>query len=99
MNWTKNQLVGNSDRFDAKEGRKVGPSKITKHINNTFKEGELQEKSNVQNMHIANFDKRVKYYSHVRVVYITFAKVVPHQNVRTHFSFMKLIISPLSVSS
>jgi len=27
---------------------------ITKHINNIFKEGELEEKSNVQKMHIAN---------------------------------------------
>jgi hypothetical protein len=29
---------------------------ITKHINNIFKEGELEEKSNVQKMHIANSD-------------------------------------------
>ena len=27
---------------------------ITKHINNVFREGELDEKSNVQKMHIAN---------------------------------------------
>jgi len=36
---------------------------ITKHINNVFKEGELAEKSNVQNMHIPNSDKPVKKYS------------------------------------
>lgn len=36
---------------------------ITKHINNVFREGELSQKSNVQNMHIANSDKPVKYYS------------------------------------
>lgn len=36
---------------------------ITKHINNVFKENELAEKSNVQNMHIANSDKPVKTYS------------------------------------
>lgn len=36
---------------------------ITKHINNVFREGELPQKSNVQNMHIANSDKPVKYYS------------------------------------
>lgn len=36
---------------------------ITKHINNLFREGELPQKSNVQNMHIANSDKPVKYYS------------------------------------
>ena len=36
---------------------------ITKHINNVFKEKELDEKSNVQKMHIANSDKPVKVYS------------------------------------
>jgi len=36
---------------------------ITKHINNIFKEGELAEKSNVQNMHLANSDKPVKTYN------------------------------------
>ena len=38
-------------------------SVITKHIGNIFKEGELDEKSNVQFLHIANSDKPVKYYS------------------------------------
>jgi len=36
---------------------------ITKHINNIFEENELHEKSNVQNLHIANSDKPVKYYN------------------------------------
>ena len=36
---------------------------ITKHINNIFREGELDEKSNVQKMHIANSDKPVNYYN------------------------------------
>ncbi len=36
---------------------------ITKHINNVFKEKELEEKSNVQKMHIANSDKPVKFFS------------------------------------
>lgn len=36
---------------------------ITKHIGNIFKEGELDEKSNVQFLHIANSDKPVKFYS------------------------------------
>ncbi len=36
---------------------------ITRHINNIFKEWELNEKSNVQNLHIANSDKPVKFYS------------------------------------
>ena len=38
-------------------------SVLTKHINNVFKEGELDEKSNVQKMHIANSDKPVTYYN------------------------------------
>ena len=35
---------------------------ITKHINNIFKEKELDEKSNVHFLHIANSDKPVKIY-------------------------------------
>lgn len=38
-------------------------SVVTKHIGNVFAEGELDEKSNVQNLHIANSDKPVKFYS------------------------------------
>ena len=38
-------------------------SVITKHLNNIFKSGELEEKSNVQKMHIANSDKPVKLYN------------------------------------
>ena len=34
-------------------------SVITKHIKNVFEESELDEKSNVQKMHIAFFDKPV----------------------------------------
>jgi hypothetical protein len=36
---------------------------ITKHINNIFNEGELDEESNVQFLHIANSDKPVKIYN------------------------------------
>jgi len=36
---------------------------ITKHINNVFRENELEEKSNVHFLHIANSDKPVKTYS------------------------------------
>ncbi len=35
----------------------------TRHINNIFKSGEIDEKSNVQKMHIANSDKPVKFYN------------------------------------
>jgi len=38
-------------------------SVITKHINNIFKEGELEQTSNVQNLHIAISDKPVKFYN------------------------------------
>ena len=36
---------------------------ITKHIRNVFADGELDEKSNVQNLHIADSDKPVRFYS------------------------------------
>jgi hypothetical protein len=36
---------------------------ITKHINNLFKEGELDSKSNVHFLHIANSDKPVAFYN------------------------------------
>ena len=36
---------------------------ITKHINNIFKEKELNEKSNVHFLHIPNSDRPVKTYS------------------------------------
>jgi len=38
-------------------------SVITKHINNIFKDNEIDEKSNVQKMHIASSDKPVNFYS------------------------------------
>ena len=38
-------------------------SVITKHLRNVFAEGELEEESNVQNLHIAGSDKSVRFYS------------------------------------
>ncbi|ANH83173.1 cytochrome C biogenesis protein CycH [Niabella ginsenosidivorans] len=38
-------------------------SVITKHINNVFKEKELSRESNVQNLHIANSDRPVAFFS------------------------------------
>lgn len=38
-------------------------SVITKHIRNVFREGELEEKSNVQNLHIPRSDKPVRLYN------------------------------------
>lgn len=41
----------------------VDRSVVTKHIGNVYKTGELDEKSNVQKMHIRNSDKLVKLYN------------------------------------
>ncbi len=38
-------------------------SVISRHINNVFKEGELEKKSNMQKMHIANSDKPVVFFN------------------------------------
>ena len=38
-------------------------SVITKHIRNVFNESELDEKSNVQNLHIPHSDKPVRFYN------------------------------------
>jgi hypothetical protein len=38
-------------------------SVISRHIKNIFRDGEIDEKSNMQNMHIANSDKPVTFYS------------------------------------
>jgi len=38
-------------------------SVISRHMNNIFKEGELQRRSNMQKMHIANSDKPVAFYN------------------------------------
>ncbi|MFO1380996.1 MAG: RhuM family protein [Chitinivorax sp.] len=38
-------------------------SVISKHLHNVFAEGELDEKSNVQNLHIAGSDKPVRFYN------------------------------------
>jgi hypothetical protein len=38
-------------------------SVITKHLRNAFGDGELEEESNVQNLHIAGSDKPVKFYN------------------------------------
>lgn len=38
-------------------------SVISRHVNNVFKEGELEKESNMQKMHIANSDKPVAFYN------------------------------------
>lgn len=41
----------------------IDQSVISKHIRNIFRDWEVDEKSNMQKMHIANSDKPVKFYS------------------------------------
>ena len=41
----------------------VDQSVVSRHINNIFKDGEVDEKSNMQKMHNANSDKPVLFYS------------------------------------
>lgn len=38
-------------------------SGISRHLNSIFKSGELDKKSNMQKMHIANSDKPVEFYN------------------------------------
>src|SRR3989344_2092680 len=42
---------------------KTDRTSISKHVRNIIKSAELSEKSNVQNLHIANSDKPVKFYN------------------------------------
>jgi prophage maintenance system killer protein len=42
---------------------KIDQSVASRHIKNVFKDGEVDEKSNMQKMHIANSDKPVAFYS------------------------------------
>lgn len=53
--WLTQKQLG--DIFDKDQ------SVISRHINNIFKDNEVNEKSNMQKMHIANSDKPVKFYS------------------------------------
>jgi hypothetical protein len=57
-------------------------SVITKHINNIFKAEELIEKSNVQNLHISNSDKPVKFYNLDVIISVGY-RVKSHRGV--HF--------------
>lgn len=41
----------------------VDQSVVSRHIRNVFKDGEVDQKSNMQKMHIANSDKPVNLYS------------------------------------
>ena len=53
-------------------------SVITKHIRNVFKEGELEEKSNVQNLHIPRSDKPVRLYNLDVIISVGYRVKSPH---------------------
>ncbi len=54
---------------------------ITKHINNLFEEGELEEKSNVQILHIANSDRPAKFYNLDVIISVGY-RVKSHQGTK-----------------
>ncbi len=56
-------------------------SVITKHISNIFKEGELEEKSNVQILHISGSDRPVKLYNLDVVISVGY-RVKSHRGVQ-----------------
>lgn len=56
-------------------------SVITKHIGNIFKENELDEKSNVQNLHISGSDRPVKYYNLDVIISVGY-RVKSHRGVQ-----------------
>ncbi len=54
---------------------------ITKHINNIFDELELDEKSNVQILHIANSDRPIKFYNLDVIISVGY-RVKSHQGTK-----------------
>ncbi len=54
---------------------------ITKHISNVFEEGELDEKSNVQILHIANADRPTKFYNLDVIISVGY-RVKSHQGTK-----------------
>lgn len=56
-------------------------SVITKHINNIFKEDELEEKSNMQILHISGSDRPVKFYNLDVIISVGY-RVKSHRGVQ-----------------
>ena len=65
---------------------------IVKHIANIFSEGELDEKSNVQFLHIANSDKPVKFYN-LNVIISVGCRVKSQRGSRFDFIAVKKRLS------
>lgn len=57
-------------------------SVITKHLRNVFAEEELDEKSNVQILHIAGSDKPVKFYNLDVIISIVGVTQLPQKSKR-----------------
>ena len=56
-------------------------SVISRHIANVFKEGELEQKSSMQKMHIANSDKPVRFYNLDVIISVGY-RVKSHRGVQ-----------------
>ena len=56
-------------------------SVVTKHIKNIFEEGELQEESNVQILHISGSDRPVKFYNLDVIISVGY-RVKSHQGTK-----------------
>lgn len=66
----------------------IDQSVVSRHIKNIFKDGEVEEKSNMQKMHIPNSDKPVVFYSLdviLAVGYRTNSKVAIHFRKRSTY--------------
>jgi hypothetical protein len=59
-------------------------SVITKHLRNIFDSGELEEKSNVQKMHIANSDKPVALYNLDMIISVGY-RVIQNEALNSAF--------------
>jgi hypothetical protein len=60
-------------------------SVISRHIRNVFREKELDEKSNMQKMHIPNSDKLVAFYN-LDVIILVGYRVKSKQGTQLHFN-------------
>ncbi len=69
-------------------------SVITKHINNIFSEGELDEQSNVQNLHISGSDRPVKFYNLDVIISVGY-RVKSHRGVHNAYNSLGLGLTQL----
>tara|TARA_R100000935_G_scaffold53962_1_gene82255 strand:+ start:2691 stop:3041 length:351 start_codon:yes stop_codon:yes gene_type:complete len=74
-------------------------SVISRHINNVFKENEIDKKSNMLKMHIANSDKPVSYYSLDVIISVGYgvqseqATPVPCQKNKRHIGESRKVLA------